>query len=160
MDFDLCYFGLLIILYIVRFLLFTSDTVISPNSRTSQMSDQRPFHLSQAVLNVAPNVSSYNQVWVQCNNKMALIAILSGSVNQVRLDLAFGQEDVVTFYNKGDSDVHLSGYYLLEYGEQQEETSKQNLSKENRFDNPTWMNSGFENSNGIHIKVSIPNIVS
>lgn len=67
------------------------------------------------------NVSSYNQVWVQCNSKMALIANLNDMVSQVRLDLAFGQGDLVSFCNNGDSDVHLTGYYLLDYEDKQEE---------------------------------------
>lgn len=61
---------------------------------------------------------------------MALIAILSDTVNQVRLDLAFGQGDLVSFSNKGDSDVHLSGYYLLDYDDkQQEEAFKQDSGR-------------------------------
>lgn len=60
------------------------------------------------------------QVWVECNENSALIANLnSRKLTQMRLDLAFGIGDVVTFAVKGDdiAVVHLSGYYLAEYDE-------------------------------------------
>lgn len=100
--------------------------MIEANKRSNQTSVQRPFHISQAVLDMANNGLSDSQVWLQCNGKAALIANLSSDkVTQVRLDLAFGKGDIVSFVNKcivGDSDVHLSGYYLLDDEEQEEES--------------------------------------
>lgn len=112
--------------------------MIPPNKRTSQISIQRPFHISQAVLDMSQTASGSNQLWVHCNGKMALIANLDNTITHVRLDLAFGIGDIVQFYNKSfadDSNVHLSGYYLDDDGEQEEKASKQNLSlKESRHD--------------------------
>lgn len=105
-----------------------SDTVIPPNSPNQRITIQRPIHLSQAVLNAPRNALRYSQVWVKCNNKMALIANLSDSVNQVRLDLAFGKGDTVQFLNDGDSDVHLSGYYLLDYEDNQQDEQDLGMS--------------------------------
>lgn len=101
--------------YIVRFIQFALDTVVKPNKRMELMSVDRPFHISQAVLNVPRNELANNQVWIKCNDKMSLIANLNNAITQVRLDLAFGSGDVIMFFNKSDetgADVHLSGYYL------------------------------------------------
>lgn len=72
--------------------------------------------MSQAVLAGAQN-NAHLQLWVECNEKKALIARLNnGNETQMRLDLAFGVDDNVAFAVKGEAnaEVHLSGYYLSE----------------------------------------------
>lgn len=134
-----------------QFNLIILDTVVNPN-KLMNLSVVRPFHLSQAVINAPQNAASSSQLWVKCNEKMALIAILNNSTTQVRLDLAFDDDDVIGFYNKSvgaAADVHLSGYYLDcgDDGDQKtssmwntgRDNSRNNQSTSSGYRNPTEM---------------------
>lgn len=83
------------------------------NKRYSQQVT-KPFHVSQAVLDLAtlnePN--AVIQVWANIDDTDHLIANVSKSLSHVILDLTFTEGESVAFYSKGTGTVHLSGYLL------------------------------------------------
>lgn len=82
-----------------------------------KIASERSFHVSQAALDLNARESDVNrstQLWIKDIKSEYLLATLSSSIPQEKLDLAFEKHEEITFYRVGEGSVYLSGYYIPE----------------------------------------------
>ncbi|XP_031639837.1 39 kDa FK506-binding nuclear protein-like [Contarinia nasturtii] len=86
---------------------------VKPDRQCSQIV-KKDYRISQATLELANDADdTFRKVWVKKGNKAQLIACLSRSVPNARLDLLLTIGDKVTFYTQGaNENVFLTGFYI------------------------------------------------
>lgn len=75
------------------------------------------LHISAVVLDLESlptNAKKGVQVWVEHENKQYLITNLCRQTSQFTLDIGFSKGERVTFFTKGQGNVHLHGYFVPE----------------------------------------------
>lgn len=71
------------------------------------------MHLSTTIFDVdtvPANSKKTTQLWVDFEGSDHLIAVVSRLIPQVSLDVGFAKDSKVTFFVKGEGEVHLNGY--------------------------------------------------
>ncbi|XP_011562751.2 46 kDa FK506-binding nuclear protein isoform X2 [Plutella xylostella] len=99
--------------------------IMEPNKRYTQVVE-KPFHISQAALDISTGDNEACQVMVVVESKNFLVATLQKTKQiQVPLDLYFKAGDAISFLTNGKSNVHLTGYLDPEFedmsGDEEEE---------------------------------------
>lgn len=88
---------------------------MNANERTTYR-HEKSFHVSQATMDITSlNQEDYegiSQLWIRKNSQNILLATLSRSTPQWKLELAFASNERVKFYTKGSSQIFLSGYII------------------------------------------------
>lgn len=95
--------------------------IMEPNKRYTQVVE-KPFHISQAAMDISTGDNDPCQVMVVVDGKNFLVCTLQkGKVIQVPLDLYFKTGDSISFLTNGKCNVHLTGYLDPEFEEDLEE---------------------------------------
>ncbi|XP_026745195.1 46 kDa FK506-binding nuclear protein-like [Trichoplusia ni] len=95
--------------------------IMEPNKRYTQVVE-KPFHISQAAMDISTGDTDPCQVMVVVDGKNFLVCTLQkGRIIQVPLDLYFKTGDNVSFLTNGKCNVHLTGYLDPEYEDELEE---------------------------------------
>ncbi|XP_068622591.1 46 kDa FK506-binding nuclear protein [Battus philenor] len=92
--------------------------IMEPNKRYTQMVE-KPFHISQAAMDISTGDNDACQVMVVVDGKNFLVCTLQKNrCIQVPLDLYFKVGDSVSFLTNGKCNVHLTGYLDPEFEEE------------------------------------------
>ncbi|XP_022824505.1 46 kDa FK506-binding nuclear protein [Spodoptera litura] len=95
--------------------------IMEPNKRYTQVVE-KPFHISQAAMDISTGDNDPCQVMVVVDGKNFLVCTLQkGKIIQVPLDLYFKSGDAVSFLTNGKCNVHLTGYLDPEFEEDLED---------------------------------------
>lgn len=95
--------------------------IMEPNKRYTQVVE-KPFHISQAAMDISTGDNDPCQVMVVVDGKNFLVCTLQkGKIIQVPLDLYFKSGDSVSFLTNGKCNVHLTGYLDPEFEEDLED---------------------------------------
>ncbi|XP_023946925.2 46 kDa FK506-binding nuclear protein isoform X2 [Bicyclus anynana] len=93
--------------------------IMEPNKRYTQVVE-KPFHISQAALDISTGDNDACQVMVVVEGKNFLVCTLQkNKYIQVPLDLYFKTGDNVSFLTNGKCNVHLTGYLDPEYEDEE-----------------------------------------
>ncbi|CAH0588144.1 unnamed protein product [Chrysodeixis includens] len=99
--------------------------IMEPNKRYTQVVE-KPFHISQAAMDISTGDNDPCQVMVVVDSKNFLVCTLQkGKIIQVPLDLYFKSGDNVSFLTNGKCNVHLTGYLDPEYEDELEEEEEE-----------------------------------
>ncbi|CAH0399407.1 unnamed protein product [Chilo suppressalis] len=91
--------------------------IMEPNKRYTQVVE-KPFHISQAAMDISTGDNDPCQVMVVVDGKNFLVCTLQKNKTiQVPLDLYFKAGDAVAFLTNGKCNVHLTGYLDPEFEE-------------------------------------------
>ncbi|XP_075979299.1 FK506-binding protein 39kD [Anticarsia gemmatalis] len=91
--------------------------IMEPNKRYTQVVE-KPFHISQAAMDISTGDTEPCQVMVVVDGKNFLVCTLQKNKNiQVPLDLYFKAGDSISFLTNGRCNVHLTGYLDPEFEE-------------------------------------------
>ncbi|XP_073960595.1 46 kDa FK506-binding nuclear protein-like isoform X2 [Choristoneura fumiferana] len=94
--------------------------IMEPNKRYTQVVE-KPFHISQAAMDISTGDNDPCQVMVVVDGKNFLVCTLQKNKNiQVPLDLYFKSGDAISFLTNGKCNVHLTGYLDPEFEEEEE----------------------------------------
>ncbi|XP_026750064.2 46 kDa FK506-binding nuclear protein [Galleria mellonella] len=89
--------------------------IMEPNKRYTQVVE-KPFHISQAAMDISTGDNDACQVMVVVDGKNFLVCTLQkNKCIQVPLDLYFKTGDNISFLTNGKCNVHLTGYLDPEY---------------------------------------------
>ncbi|KAJ2949471.1 hypothetical protein O0L34_g15392 [Tuta absoluta] len=92
--------------------------IMEPNKRYTQVVE-KPFHISQAAMDISTGDNDPCQVMVVVDGKNFLVCTLQKKqMIQVPLDLYFKAGDSVSFLTNGKCNVHLTGYLDPEFEEE------------------------------------------
>ncbi|KAI5651369.1 FKBP-type peptidyl-prolyl cis-trans isomerase domain-containing protein [Phthorimaea operculella] len=92
--------------------------IMEPNKRYTQVVE-KPFHISQAAMDISTGDNEPCQVMVVVDGKNFLVCTLQKKqMIQVPLDLYFKAGDSVSFLTNGKCNVHLTGYLDPEFEEE------------------------------------------
>ncbi|XP_053611595.1 46 kDa FK506-binding nuclear protein [Plodia interpunctella] len=92
--------------------------IMEPNKRYTQVVE-KPFHISQAAMDISTGDNDPCQVMVVVDGKNFLVCTLQKNKTiQVPLDLYFKAGDAVSFLTNGKCNVHLTGYLDPEFEEE------------------------------------------
>uniref|UniRef100_S4P542 FK506-binding protein n=1 Tax=Pararge aegeria TaxID=116150 RepID=S4P542_9NEOP len=95
--------------------------IMEPNKRYTQVVE-KPFHISQAAMDISTGDNDACQVMVVVDGKNFLVCTLQKNKSiQVPLDLYFKTGDAVSFLTNGKCNVHLTGYLDPEFEEASED---------------------------------------
>ncbi|XP_063368139.1 46 kDa FK506-binding nuclear protein [Cydia amplana] len=95
--------------------------IMEPNKRYTQVVE-KPFHISQAAMDISTGDNDPCQVMVVVDGKNFLVCTLQKNKNiQVPLDLYFKSGDDISFLTNGKCNVHLTGYLDPEFEEEESE---------------------------------------
>ncbi|CAG9790999.1 unnamed protein product [Diatraea saccharalis] len=101
--------------------------IMEPNKRYTQVVE-KPFHISQAAMDISTGDNDPCQVMVVVDGKNFLVCTLQKNKTiQVPLDLYFKAGDSIAFLTNGKCNVHLTGYLDPEF---EEEVSDEEDSQE------------------------------
>lgn len=91
--------------------------IMEPNKRYTQVVE-KPFHISQAAMDISTGDNEPCQVMVVVDGKNFLVCTLQkAKIVQVPLDLYFKTGDSISFLTNGKCNVHLTGYLDPEFEE-------------------------------------------
>ncbi|XP_063627115.1 46 kDa FK506-binding nuclear protein [Cydia splendana] len=94
--------------------------IMEPNKRYTQVVE-KPFHISQAAMDISTGDNDPCQVMVVVDGKNFLVCTLQKNKNiQVPLDLYFKSGDAISFLTNGKCNVHLTGYLDPEFEDEEE----------------------------------------
>ncbi|XP_026325870.1 46 kDa FK506-binding nuclear protein isoform X2 [Hyposmocoma kahamanoa] len=92
--------------------------IMEPNKRYTQVVE-KPFHISQAAMDISTGDNDPCQVMIVVDGKNFLVCTLQkNKCIQVPLDLYFKAGDSVAFLTNGKCNVHLTGYLDPEFEEE------------------------------------------
>ncbi|CAH2049174.1 unnamed protein product, partial [Iphiclides podalirius] len=92
--------------------------IMEPNKRYTQVVE-KPFHISQAAMDISTGDNDPCQVMVVVDGKNFLVCTLQkNKCIQVPLDLYFKAGDSISFLTNGKCNVHLTGYLDPEFEEE------------------------------------------
>lgn len=78
----------------------------------------KSFHISQATLDInslnSDDSECITQLWIRKHSQKILLATVSRTILQWKLDLAFEANEKARFYTVGTSTIYLSGYIIPE----------------------------------------------
>ncbi|XP_013140992.1 PREDICTED: 46 kDa FK506-binding nuclear protein [Papilio polytes] len=104
--------------------------IMEPNKRYTQVVE-KPFHISQAAMDISTGDNDPCQVMVVVDGKNFLVCTLQkNKCIQVPLDLYFKMGDSVAFLTNGKCNVHLTGYLDPEFEEEQSDEEEEAESEE------------------------------
>ncbi|XP_050350271.1 46 kDa FK506-binding nuclear protein [Nymphalis io] len=104
--------------------------IMEPNKRYSQIVE-KPFHISQAAMDISTGDNDPCQVMIVVDGKNFLVCTLQkGKTIQVPLDLYFKSGDAVSFLTNGKCNVHLTGYLDPEFEEEATEDEEEEEDEE------------------------------
>ncbi|XP_061720082.1 46 kDa FK506-binding nuclear protein-like [Cydia pomonella] len=121
--------------------------IMEPNKRYTQVV-AKPFHISQAAMDISTGDNDPCQVMVVVEGKNFLVCTLQKNKNiQVSLDLYFKSGDAISFLTNGKCNVHLTGYLDPEF---EDEEASEGDEEEDEDEAPTLVSAAkrkLENSN-------------
>ncbi|XP_049702331.2 46 kDa FK506-binding nuclear protein [Helicoverpa armigera] len=104
--------------------------IMEPNKRYTQVVE-KPFHISQAAMDISTGDNDPCQVMVVVDGKNFLVCTLQKGKNiQVLLDLYFKTGDSISFLTNGKCNVHLTGYLDPEFEDDLEEEEEEDEDEE------------------------------
>ncbi|CAK1580887.1 unnamed protein product [Parnassius mnemosyne] len=104
--------------------------IMEPNKRYTQVVE-KPFHISQAAMDISTGDSDPCQVMVVVDGKNFLVCTLQkNKCIQVPLDLNFKSGDSISFLTNGKCNVHLTGYLDLEFEEEASDEEEESEEEE------------------------------
>ncbi|GBP70007.1 46 kDa FK506-binding nuclear protein [Eumeta japonica] len=111
--------------------------IMEPNKRYTQ-TVEKPFHISQAAMDISTGDNDPCQVMVVVDQKNFLICTLQkGKAIQVPLDLYFKAGASVAFLTNGKCNVHLTGYLDPEFEDDESEGDDEAEEEEEEEAAPT-----------------------
>ncbi|EKE41468.1 hypothetical protein ENU1_055170 [Entamoeba nuttalli P19] len=93
--------------------------IIQPKKTTSIDTNQM-IHLTNVCIFIKGKIETPTRtnVFVNSNNNKVLIAtLIPGQIEQLKLDIVFGQGEIVSISNEGNYPLHLSGYIVVDMTE-------------------------------------------
>ncbi|XP_063830122.1 46 kDa FK506-binding nuclear protein-like [Ostrinia nubilalis] len=121
--------------------------IMEPNKRYAQVVE-KPFHISQAAIDISTGDNDPCQVMVVVDGKNFLVCTLQKTKSvQVPLDLYFKSGDSIAFLTNGKCNVHLTGYLDPEYEELSEDDAEEEEEEEPAPVAPAKSKRKLENSN-------------
>ncbi|XP_059061546.1 46 kDa FK506-binding nuclear protein [Achroia grisella] len=131
--------------------------IMEPNKRYAQVVE-KPFHISQAAIDISTGDNDACQVMVVVDGKNFLICTLQkNKCIQVPLDLYFKTGDSVAFLTNGKCNVHLTGYLDPEFEE--EASDEEEEEEEDEEEVPALVNTKnkrkLENSNEVQVSKKV-----
>lgn len=104
--------------------------IMEPNKRYTQVVE-KPFHISQAAMDISTGDTEPCQVMVVVDGKNFLVCTLQKAKNiQVPLDLYFKTGDSISFLTNGKCNIHLTGYLDPEFEDEEEEEDDEDDEEE------------------------------
>ncbi|XP_041980404.1 46 kDa FK506-binding nuclear protein isoform X2 [Aricia agestis] len=125
--------------------------ITEPNKRYTQVVE-KPFHISQAAMDISTGDNDPCQVMVVVEGKNYLVCTLQkNKCIQVPLDLYFKTGDSVSFLTNGKCNVHLTGYLDPEFEDEpsEEEDSAEEEEEEEEESPPAKNKRKLDNSNEV-----------
>ncbi|KAL0870678.1 hypothetical protein ABMA27_005625 [Loxostege sticticalis] len=121
--------------------------IMEPNKRYAQVVE-KPFHISQAAIDISTGDNDPCQVMVVVDGKNFLVCTLQkNKCVQVPLDLYFKSGDSIAFLTNGKCNVHLTGYLDPEYEDELSEDDAEEEEEEEEVPEPAKGKRKLENSN-------------
>ncbi|XP_046966532.1 46 kDa FK506-binding nuclear protein [Vanessa cardui] len=104
--------------------------IMEPNKRYSQVVE-KPFHISQAAMDISTGDNDPCQVMIVVDGKNFLVCTLQKNKTiQVPLDLYFKAGDSISFLTNGKCNVHLTGYLDPEFEEEPSDEEEEEEEEE------------------------------
>nr|XP_034833397.1 46 kDa FK506-binding nuclear protein isoform X2 [Maniola hyperantus] len=111
--------------------------IMEPNKRYTQVVE-KPFHISQAAMDISTGDNDACQVMVVVDGKNFLVCTLQkNKCIQVPLDLYFKTGDSISFLTNGKCNVHLTGYLDPEFEEEPSDEEEGEEEEDEEEEAPT-----------------------
>ncbi|XP_049871663.1 46 kDa FK506-binding nuclear protein-like [Pectinophora gossypiella] len=126
--------------------------IMEPNKRYTQVVE-KPFHISQAAMDISTGDNDPCQVMVVVDGKNFLVCTLQKQkCVQVPLDLYFKSGNSISFLTNGKCNIHLTGYLDPEFEEETSDLEEEEEDEEMPALVPAKGKRKLENSNDVSAK--------